>query len=176
MVQNQRLTVLKHQSIDVGALGRNVGEVIGVFADVVPVKDPKWLRGFVSSVKVKNLEVLEESLRTLKPPRWPDAVLGVPDKALVATGARLYDHLKCDSCHAKLERTDLRTPIKAHMVTIASQETQSPNASAPTRGWPATPISTNPMPACWQACRHPVSRAKSRSLSSPMTGLPTCWR
>lgn len=126
MVQNQRLTVLRHQSIDVGALGRNVGEVIGVFADVVPVKDPKWLRGFVSSVKVKNLEVLEESLRTLKPPRWPDAVLGVPDKALVATGARLYGNLKCDSCHAKLERTDLRTPIKAHMVTIASQETQSP--------------------------------------------------
>ncbi|MFK3775310.1 di-heme-cytochrome C peroxidase [Pseudomonas sp. NPDC089406] len=139
MVENQRLKLLGRESIDVGALGRNVGEVIGVYADVIPVKDPGLLRGFVSSVKVKNLEVLEESLRTLKPPRWPNDVLGEPKPELVAEGKGVYDALNCGSCHAKLERTDLKTPIKAHMVTIGSADALDNNPQL---------IGTDPGMAC----------------------------
>jgi mono/diheme cytochrome c family protein len=98
---------------DPGALARNIGEVIGVFADVQPVAGAP-LSGYPSSIDIANLVGLEQMLDRLLPPLWPAEVFGEPDPALVEKGASLYaEH--CASCHKPLARTDLETPIKAQM-------------------------------------------------------------
>ncbi|RON13629.1 di-heme-cytochrome C peroxidase [Pseudomonas frederiksbergensis] len=122
--------------LDVGGLGRNAGEAIGVYADIRPVKENPAKPGFVSSVNVKNLVVLEHSLYSLKPPRWPGAL----PKDLTS-GAKLFTD-NCAGCHAPLERNDLTTPIKAVMVPIAANEHLNP------RGPNDRTISTDP----WMAC------------------------
>ena len=97
------------QSFDIGALGRNVGEVIGVFADVKPTA-AGGLSGYPSSLHVENLVSMEQMLGRLRPPAWP-SVFGVPDPASVAKGKQLFD-ARCSSCHVPLERSDLTTAIK----------------------------------------------------------------
>ena len=104
------------QPFDVGALGRNTGEVIGVFADIQP-NATRGLHGFESSTNVSNLVSLEQLLGKLRPPLWPDEILGAPNPTLVATGKQLFEH-NCRACHADLKRTDLSTPIKAVMTPL----------------------------------------------------------
>ena len=99
---------------DVGALGRNAGEVIGVFADIQPRSG--YLKGYPSSLNVHNLSAFEQQLRALHPPAWP---AGIPfadnHSALVQAGQAIFkDH--CASCHAVLSRADLKTPIKAQIL------------------------------------------------------------
>jgi hypothetical protein len=85
--------------VDVGAIGRNTGEVVAVFGDVViPPKSSKTL-GFPSSVQIANLDRLETVLRHLKPPKWPDR-FGVPKADLVSTGKDLFDKKNCKGCHS----------------------------------------------------------------------------
>ena len=79
-----------------GALGRNTGEVIGVFGDVRITKNP-GLGGYTSSVKVKTLDDMEAQLATLQPPRWP-AAFGPIDPKLAAAGHQLFAK-DCASCH-----------------------------------------------------------------------------
>jgi hypothetical protein len=59
-------------TLDVGALGRNVGEVIGVFADLKILPLGPAINGYPSSARVTNLIQLEQQVATLKPPVWPD--------------------------------------------------------------------------------------------------------
>jgi hypothetical protein len=98
---------------DPGALARNIGEVIGVFADITPVKGAP-ISGYNSSLDIPNLVALEQMLGKLLPPLWPDAILGAPDPALIAQGEQLYAD-NCISCHLPLARTDLTTRIEAQM-------------------------------------------------------------
>ncbi len=101
------------QPFDIGALGRNTGEVIGVFADIKP-NTTHGLHGFESSINVSNLVAIEQLLGRLRPPKWPSEILKTPDATLVARGRELFlGH--CERCHTLLGRTDLKTPIKAHM-------------------------------------------------------------
>ena len=91
IVENKRVG-----QFDIGALGRNVGEVVGVFADIKltpppPLFPPRASPGFVSSVAVGNLNVLEEKLRTLEPPPWPANVFGRIDPAKRRLGERLFN-------------------------------------------------------------------------------------
>lgn len=81
-------------SIDFGALGRNSGEVLGVFGDVAI--DGASPTGFASSVNVTNLERLERLLETLRPPRWPEA-FGSPGDAV--RGRAVFADAGCASCH-----------------------------------------------------------------------------
>lgn len=100
---------------DIGAMGRNVGEVIGVFADIeLRAGD---LKPYRSSVDTANLDSLEKQLGRLRPPRWPVNVFPPVEnqKALVAEGQRLFVSKRCSTCHAPLDRTDLTTAIKADM-------------------------------------------------------------
>jgi len=128
---------------DVGAVGRNAGEVIGVFGEVItrpPALLPK-LQGFPSSVNTLNLVRLEQLLGRLQPPAWPEALLGPIDPARVARGARVF-HDHCAACHVPLGRTDLTTPIVADMNYL---QPNSPNRPG---GWPNVPPGTDPLMAC----------------------------
>ena len=100
-------------AFDYGALGRNVGEVTGVFGEVVVTRNP-GLSGFHSSAQVGNLAALEHSLETLRPPAWPVAMFGRIDGPLAETGKDLFG-TACARCHTDLARTDLTTKFQVKM-------------------------------------------------------------
>ena len=99
------------EGIDLGALGRNTGEVIGVFGDVqIEPWLLSWSRpGYVSSVDVPNLIKLEELLQRLEPPAWP-SVFPPIDQAKRQTGQKLFAQ-QCSKCHTHLDRSDLTTHV-----------------------------------------------------------------
>ena len=107
---------------DIGALGRNTGEIIGVFGDVV-VKPEPGLSGFVSSMRVHNLSRLEDTLALLRPPKWPAAFFDQGNETEAATllrqrrevrGKELYA-ARCAGCHDLVDRKDLATIVTAEM-------------------------------------------------------------
>jgi len=53
---------------------------------------------FKSDVNIQNLFLLEETLKKLEPPHWPEDVLGAIDQAKATQGAALYKQ-HCASCH-----------------------------------------------------------------------------
>jgi hypothetical protein len=78
---------------------RNVGQALGLGALV----DPRTLRSTLLPV---NLYLLEDYVRKLRPPAWPDAWGAVdPTSAAYAQGKRLYAQ-HCASCHEGLERRE----------------------------------------------------------------------
>jgi hypothetical protein len=104
---------------DIGALGRNVGEVIGVFADVqLKHFAPD---GYRSSANVKNLNRLEQLLASLKPPAWPEGVLGAINAGDRAAGAKIFGE-RCANCHQPLARDDLKTRIEVNMTPLKGPE------------------------------------------------------
>ena len=121
LVPNQDIALGKG-NLDAGALVRNTSEVIGVFAEVRTHPYAGW-KGYVSSVRVDNLNRMENQLRGLMSPAWPEH-WGDPwrlDRRLVSRGRGLFEQA-CASCHLPLERTDLATPIKAQMTPIWGHE------------------------------------------------------
>ncbi len=78
-------------------LGRNIAEALGVNTPVIlKTNNPADL--FKSDVNIQNLFLLEETLKKLEPPDWPEDILGPIDRAKAEQGAALYkDH--CASCH-----------------------------------------------------------------------------
>ena len=58
------------QSAGNRVLGRNVGEVLGVFGDFEIPENPTLL-GYRSSVQVQHLKELEDWISTLWSPQWP---------------------------------------------------------------------------------------------------------
>ena len=111
------------QDTDFGALGRNTGEVIGVFADVT-IDRFGW-NGFRSSVQLRNLIEIERSLKTLWSPRWPTNVFNANETAEQKTarqeqegrGKALYMSM-CENCHKILPATDMNTKIQARMIPM----------------------------------------------------------
>jgi hypothetical protein len=80
----------------INAIGRNTGEVFGVFADFMPAKQllPPHFNYRNSSVNFTNLQALEEKITSLKPPPWPFPL----DQGRVDKGRVLFaEH--CGSCH-----------------------------------------------------------------------------
>jgi mono/diheme cytochrome c family protein len=103
---------------DGGALGRNTGEVIGVFGQV-QVKhyetEAAAKRGYPSSIQGMELVRMEDALWKLESPVWPEDILPPIDRALAARGERLYQ-AQCQSCHAVIDRADPHRKVVA-MVT-----------------------------------------------------------
>lgn len=130
------------ETFDAGALVRNTSEVAGVFADI-SVTAPARLSGFRSSVKVKNLDAMEDQLGRLVAPPWPDA-FGKLNPARIAAGRKTFE-ARCAECHAIIERTDLKTPIKAVMTPVFG----------------AGSVATDP----WMACNAFTYQAKSGRLT-----------
>lgn len=131
---------------DIGALGRNAGEVIGVFADVDSRRET-YLKGYTSSVDVEGLSRLEKQLRRLKPPAWPASLFGALDPALVSRGRTVYREQGCQTCHQLLSRDDLETRI-------------------PLKRSPLKEAGTD----IWMACNAFANRAASGNLESVPVG------
>lgn len=120
-------------AIDIGALGRNVGEAIGVFADLTVLPFGPAINGYPNSARIENLVTLEKQITLLKPPNWPAAFPAIDankwetGKALFSRGAN-----SCIACHQVLARDDLASPIRAKMSPLSG----------------SNPIGTDP----WMAC------------------------
>lgn len=83
-----------------GALGRNTGEVMGVFGEVLltPATGPaSALKGYKSSVDTQNLVRMEQLVALLDPPDWPSHFPAI-DPALAAKGRTLFAR-DCAGCH-----------------------------------------------------------------------------
>jgi mono/diheme cytochrome c family protein len=103
-----------------GSVGRNAGEVIGVFGRVDVVRhdsEQEARRGYRSTIEGKALVAMEESLRRLKSPVWPEDVLPPIDRALAARGESLY-RANCAACHAPIDRDDPRRGVVAMITAI----------------------------------------------------------
>lgn len=154
---------------DFGALGRNAGEVIGVFGDVVVKPNPSIGNGFSSSVKAGNLSRFEDTLAKLRPPKWPSEVLGKPDPAKVAKGRDLFKR-DCASCHLEISRTDLTSPITAEM-SLINGKGQHSKLMKDGKPLPLPSPGTDP----WMACNSFDYKAPSGVLSgyeSTLLGEP----
>lgn len=85
-------------SFVVERLARNVGEVLGVFAQI-DLRKPRFLRWYYkSTAKRLNLLAIEDRLSNLRAPKWQSA-WGAIDNAKAARGQQLYN-TQCLSCHA----------------------------------------------------------------------------
>jgi cytochrome c peroxidase len=119
----------------VGPLGRNTGEVIGVFGilDWEAKKPSGWLPSlaafisgqkekekevtFTSSIDVTNLERMERKLRTLQSPEWPAGIMGKLDDKKRERGRVLYDRY-CLSCHEVVDRGNSDRLVVSKMFNI----------------------------------------------------------
>jgi cytochrome c5 len=160
-------------TLDVGALGRNAGEVVGVFGDIIAHKDPGVTNGFVSSVKVKNLIRLEDVLASLRPPAWPASVFGKPasdkgavDQAKLARGKELYSQ-NCASCHEQVDRKNLTRIVNARMNLFNGPDTD------PQTGEQLHAPGTDPGMACnaydYSALSGPLAGFKSKLITDGQT-------
>lgn len=113
IAQSARLKLGGDRYLDYGAMGRNAGEVIGVFGEVVTVPGAS-LAGYKSSIWADNLDRLEKQLARLRPPAWP-AAMGIPDPALVAQGSRLFQK-NCVGCHAIPPSDNSESVVSVRMV------------------------------------------------------------
>jgi mono/diheme cytochrome c family protein len=124
-------------------LARNIGEALGVGAVLRMTDDygnaiPKEQR-FDSSVIVPNLVGIERTLQQLKPPPWPEQLLGAIDRPLAAQGQKLFaEH--CVMCHGP------------HPASRALQVRNAPGKPSPDVEWqieviPLAHIGTDPVAA-----------------------------
>lgn len=115
------INILGHNT-DVGALIRNVSEVIGVFAHIDTNRGKAW-RGYDSSVRLENLVNLERQLESLHSPRWPEDVLGAIDWDKATKGKEVFDRLDCVSCHQRLAPEDTTSPLQERMSPLMEAAT-----------------------------------------------------
>jgi mono/diheme cytochrome c family protein len=79
-------------------LARNVGEVLGVFAEI-DLKKPRFLHWYYeSTAKRLNLVDIEDRLSKLRAPKWQSEWAAI-DRTKAARGQQLYN-TQCVSCHA----------------------------------------------------------------------------
>ncbi|HEX8654822.1 MAG TPA: di-heme-cytochrome C peroxidase [Allosphingosinicella sp.] len=168
-VPNRPVT-LGRGDLDIGAVARNTGEVIGVFGEVVThrrsVLGP--LDPFRSSVRVNQLIGLETMLRRLLPPAWPEELLGRIDRAAAERGRGLFTR-DCASCHQPLARTDLTTRFAAQMSWYPRNA--PPHTIVPvTPGGPTTRPNQSPGTDPAMACNAYYAAAASGNLQGYKSG------
>lgn len=96
------------------AMARNVGESLGVMAPVKLVDEsgallPEGEFG-QSTIDVKGMQCIETTLRKLKPPKWPEDVLGEIDIARARQGKDLFAD-QCAHCHGPHESSPYSWPL-----------------------------------------------------------------
>ncbi len=81
---------------------RNIGELIGVFGSVDVSSNTS---AYPSSVRTDAMNELEDLMRKLQAPSWPDqALLHLPPLASTEAGKALFQ-THCAACHVSLDRT-----------------------------------------------------------------------
>lgn len=121
----------------VGPLGRNAGEVTGVFATLdwktgkpgfdlgarISGQKNKSLKiEFDSSIDLINLQRLESHLSSLKSPLWPEDILGKIDHAKADKGHLIFME-RCESCHMNIDRNNWDRIVIAKMMAIDDIQT-----------------------------------------------------
>lgn len=117
----------------VGPLGRNTGEVIGVFgildwsshkadgfslsAKLTGQSNLSEQVDFKSSIDLTNLRRLESHLKSLQSPEWPEHILGTIDQDKAERGQVIYSQY-CQSCHDVVQRDNWDRKIIAQMSDI----------------------------------------------------------
>ena len=115
---------------ETGPLGRNAGEVIGVFGKVAVQRyatADAAKRGYASTLEGNALVSMENSLYGLEAPAWPEDVLPAIDRARAARGQAIYA-AQCASCHAVIDRDDPHRHVTA-MVTALDEVGTDPTSA-----------------------------------------------
>jgi hypothetical protein len=119
------------ENAGLGPIGRNAGEVIGVFATLDWSQQPgisltsvisgQGFKGphidYKSSVDVHNLRHIEHELTSLQSPRWPDDILPPIVRSRAHKGEVLFSRF-CASCHTNIDPTSPRRRVVAQMISI----------------------------------------------------------
>lgn len=97
-------------------LARNIGEALGVGANINLITEdgeavPAEQR-FNSSVRIADLEKIENNLQHLLPPQWPSDILGDIDQQLAGEGKALFEN-HCKECHGPHQATQARQLAEA---------------------------------------------------------------
>ncbi len=108
----------------VGPLTRNIGEVVGVFGklSIDKVSGIKKILGeehrYSSTINFNNLGLLEDWVRDLRSPAWPQKYFPPIDAVKAAEGHLLFQQ-HCESCHQVIPRSNegyryisVKTPVK----------------------------------------------------------------
>ncbi len=104
----------------VGALGRNSGEVLGVFGSVdINAHELIVPRHYASTVNQSNLMKIEDSLKTLWSPEWPAATLGQIDADKRTQGELLFQ-AHCIECHKPIDRRAPNREVIAQMSNVGT--------------------------------------------------------
>ncbi len=144
-----------------GAMGRNTGEVIGVYGDIAikPIQSQIKLlnafSGYTSSVNVTALNDMEAQLSWLLPPKWSSALPPI-DPALVTSGRGLFAK-DCASCHT--------VPGKPDDLTEKFTTTLQP--VFPLAGQPLDATNTD----FWMACNALLDAANSGLFKGNLAGV-----
>jgi hypothetical protein len=95
-------------------LARNLGESLGVGAAIELIDAYKRpvpeARRFTSESMIENLVKIEETIEALKPPNWPDQILGSVDMKKADVGRKLFDQ-HCAHCHTPCLETPFQNAI-----------------------------------------------------------------
>lgn len=97
------------------ALGRNTGEVFGVFARFNPKRIGPIVSFRDNSAEFAGLQTLEEQIAKLQPPPWPSEIFGF-DETLAKQGETLFKQ-HCLECHSDADSKRVKgawhTPVLA---------------------------------------------------------------
>ena len=117
-------------SIEYGALGRNAGEVLGVFGDIVITPKPTGLRallnplsGYESSIRVRSLDAMEHVWKKLESPAWPKE-FGELDPDLIAKGKTLFLQNCANNCHLTPDMQKPGEPTERMLKLIETPESE----------------------------------------------------
>jgi len=100
-------------------IGRNVGEVTGVFAEASLAANGSE----ISTANIPNLHTLENLLKRLRSPEWPAEILGEIDLDLATEGSAIFT-ATCAGCHT--EDPQPRTAPNAFGLTFAKVNFATP--------------------------------------------------
>lgn len=115
---------VSNDDFGVGNLGRNAGEVIGVFGGLTIADCGKDLCKYKHNINIPPLGELESWARSLWSPQWYSAQLGKIDAARANAGQVHYQK-NCVGCHAPINRTDSHRTIKAVMRDVGTDPTMA---------------------------------------------------
>lgn len=125
-----------------GPMARNAGQLIGVFGTLDwQEKDGFTLSSvlggqgfgskhvdFQSSIDIRNLRRVENHLRKLTSPLWPEHILPKLDNTRLTRGAELFAQY-CASCHGQINRSDPDRRVVAKMISVSTVGTDSKMAA-----------------------------------------------